>query len=92
MLFLKKQIKMSKQKNIISEEDELILQAYYMGWNDCPNNDKSNSCSFDENSILKTAYSIGWSDYITGDDVSSVDCQSDKEILESIKNIHNSKN
>lgn len=79
---------MSKNK---SEEDELILQAYNMGWTDCFSGDNSNSLSFKENSILKTAYNVGWSDYITGDDVSSVDLQTNEQILETIKRIHKQK-
>lgn len=79
---------MAKKIKQISEEDELILQAYKMGWDECFGNDKSNSLSFKENSILRTAYNVGWADYIAGDDVSSVDLQTKDEILKNIKHIH----
>jgi hypothetical protein len=70
------------------EEDELILQAYNIGWDECFGNDNSTSLSFEENSILRTAYNIGWSDYIAGDDVSSIDLQTKDEIINNIKRIH----
>jgi hypothetical protein len=78
---------MAKIINLVTE-DEFILQAYYMGWEDCPDNDDSKSMAFGEDSILKTAYQVGWSDYIVGDDVSSSDLQTDEQILENIKLIH----
>lgn len=69
----------------LSSEDKLILDAYRLGWDDCCTSDDSNKFTFSENSILRRAYIIGWSDYIVGDDVSSVDLQTDEEILNNIK-------
>jgi hypothetical protein len=43
---------------------------------------------FKNNSILQIAWNSGWTDYIAGDDVTSVDLQTNKEILEQIKFIH----
>ena len=62
--------------------DEQILKAYIQGWRDS----SDNVTNLEEyNGILQTAYRKGWVDYIAGDDVSSVDEQTDEEIL---KNIH----
>lgn len=68
--------------------DDLILKAYMLGWTDCFGNDRSNEMLFKENSILEVAYNCGWSDFIAGDDISSVDSQTDKQILKNIKYIH----
>ena len=71
----------------LSEEDELLLQSYNMGWDDCCENKEFNSSLFPTDSLLEKAYSCGWSDFIAGDDVSSVDLQTEEEILEKIKSI-----
>lgn len=68
--------------------DTLILNVYTLGWTDCFGNDRSNKLLFKENYILETAYDCGWSDYIAGDDISSVDSKTDKQILKHIKNTH----
>lgn len=59
------------------------MDAYLKGFNDC-------SGGIDHSSEYKTkyeqrAYIIGWSDYIVGDDVRSVDYQSDEQIIKRIK-------
>jgi hypothetical protein len=66
--------------------DELLLQSYKMGWDECFYGDKSNGLILEEGSLLRRAYFLGWSDYIIGDDVSSVDAQTDDEIIKHIKN------
>ena len=68
--------------------DALILSAYKLGWTDCFGGDKSNEMLFKNNSILQIAWNSGWIDYVVGDDVTSVDLQTDKEILEQIKFSH----
>ena len=68
--------------------DDLILKSYMLGWTDCFGGDKSNEMLFKNNSILEIAWNCGWDDYIAGDDVSSVDLQTNKQILKNIKSIH----
>jgi hypothetical protein len=58
-----------------------ILEAYRKGWNDCFG-DKPN---YPDDTMLKHAYEIGWADYILGDDVSSIDLQTNKEIVNKIR-------
>lgn len=77
---------MAKQKNKISEEDKIILEVYTMGWNDCCSGDNTNCLAFKDSILLTRAYKIGWLDYLCGDDVSSLDYQTDEEILNNIKN------
>lgn len=78
---------MSKKSTTTSSEesDEIILQTYMLGWKDCPDGDDSNLAAFKDSKLLTRAYNIGWMDYIVGDDVSSVDLQTNEEILEKIK-------
>jgi hypothetical protein len=76
---------MAKKNNSVSITDELLLQTYKMGWDDCFSGDNSNCLAFKDSPLLTRAYENGWSDYITGDDVTSVDEQTDEEILEWIK-------
>ena len=61
--------------------DETLLKYYKMGWDDCADGDKKQQ--FEER-LLQKAYDIGWCDFIAGDDVSSVDLQTAKEILKHI--------
>jgi hypothetical protein len=68
-----------------SEEDEIILQAYKLGWDDCFSDDDSNCLAFKDSPLLTRAYRIGWDDYIIGDDVSSNDEQTSEQILKKIK-------
>lgn len=62
--------------------DEQLLSFYKNGWNDSADG-KQKLCF--ENEILQRAYDIGWFDFIAGDDVSSVDLQTSKDILMHIK-------
>ncbi len=77
---------MAKKSIKYLASDEIILQAYKLGWDDCFSGDDTNCLSFKDSPLLTRAYKIGWADYITGDDVSSVDEQTDEQILKCIKN------
>ena len=79
-----KDYKKEKQKAL----DDLILSAYKLGWCDCFGGDVLNKTLFKRESVLEIAFEIGWADYIAGDDVTSVDCQTDTQILKNIKSIH----
>lgn len=71
-------IKMKKRK----QTDKKLLMNYNQGWNDEMNGkDKK----FFNNSLLQRAYNIGRLDYVTGDDVESVDIQTNEQILKHIK-------
>jgi hypothetical protein len=61
--------------------NETLLKYYRKGWNDCFGGKPRKI----KNKLLQRAYDIGWLDYIVGDDVSSVDLQTEEEILEKIK-------
>jgi hypothetical protein len=58
--------------------DTEIIKFYRLGWNQepMPNTDIP---------ILKKAYEFGNIDFIVGDDIRSVDYQTEEQILESIK-------
>lgn len=60
------------------EKDKLLLEAYKQGFNDGLNN-------INDYSILILAYHSGQLDAQVGDDVRSVDYQTDEEILKRIK-------
>jgi len=62
----------------MNEKDKLLLEAYKQGFNDGLNN-------VDDYLILVLAYNLGQLDAQVGDDVRSVDYQTDEEILERIK-------
>jgi hypothetical protein len=76
------------KKNILkpvdpgSFSDELLLDYYKKGWKDCANGNKEQKF---QDQLLQRAYSIGWCDFIVGDDVSSVDMQTDEQILKHIR-------
>jgi len=65
-----------------SLSDKNILKHYNMGWNDCANNKKERKF---KDKLFQNAYYIGWNDYIVGDDVKSVDNQTEEQILKRIK-------
>lgn len=67
-------------------KDNELLAYYHLGWGDSSNSYKTKAIhkAFDE-PIFQKAYNIGWSDFICGDDVTSVDNQSDKQVLKRIK-------
>lgn len=71
--------------------NKLILASYALGWDDCYFDDDSNKRLFKKDSILKKAYEIGWADYIMGDDITSVDSQTDKQIIKKILKNENNK-
>lgn len=71
-----------KQENKLTCVNETLLKYYKMGWNDCADNKQKQEF---KNQLLQRAYNIGWCDFIAGDDVTSVDLQTDKEILEHIR-------
>lgn len=74
----------SSEYNEYSEAvDKYILYMYNKGWNDCPTNNKDINNL--EDPIAVRAYMMGWMDYIVGDDVTSVDSLTDKQILDRIK-------
>lgn len=62
--------------------DQYLLKVYNQGWYDCFN-------TVDNSELYKgkklKAYNLGWLDYISGDDISSVDAQTNEEILKRIK-------
>ena len=62
--------------------DVKLLEYYKMGWNDCADNNKEKKF---KDKLLQRAYTIGWLDFIVGDDVSSVDMQTEQDILKHIK-------
>ena len=62
----------------MNEKDKLLLEAYKQGFYDGLNN-------VDDYLILVLAYNSGQLDAQVGDDVRSVDYQTDEEILERIK-------
>lgn len=65
--------------------DKDILKFYKLGWHECFDN-KPKKENYFTDKILYMAYLTGWDDYIIGDDVSSVDYQTEEEILTKIKN------
>lgn len=65
--------------------DNLLLDMYNLGWDECFSGDNTNGLVFEKNSIFRVAYEMGWSDYIAGDDVSSFDEQTNEEIINKIK-------
>lgn len=72
----------STLKPIISDSE--ILKIYHQGWNDELDGDFKNE--FKEPLLIR-AYNNGRIDSIVGDDISSVDFQSNEEIIKSIKDI-----
>lgn len=63
--------------------DQQLLEIYRLGWNDSLNSTKKKSYP---TKLLQRAYDLGVIDAIVGDDVSSIDFQTEAEILKSIKN------
>jgi len=57
---------------------KILLEWYWKGWNDEANGSISETS---ENLLERKAYIIGRTDYIVGDDVSSVDYQTEDEII-----------
>lgn len=63
--------------------DESLLEYYMKGFKD---ELRGTSSTESDNALENRAYMFGALDAITGDDVRSIDYQSDKDILEKIKN------
>ncbi len=63
--------------------DEKLLEIYKMGWNDS-GDDNPRVDGF--TGIERNTYIFGWLDFIVGKYISSVDEQTNEEILERIKN------
>ena len=61
--------------------DKQLLEIYMNGWMDCADQKQKNA-PIDE--LSARAYNIGWYDFIYGDDNSSIDLQTNQEILEHI--------
>ncbi len=64
-----------------------ILDSYRNGWSE------SGNCKISpyiapkkyEDIVLQHAYEVGWDDYILGDSVTSVDLQTNKQIVDKIR-------
>lgn len=78
-------LKCNKKKTALrmTHNSELI-DEYLKSINEYENRDKDLPIS---DIVLLRAYTIGWDDALAGDDVNSVDEQSDEEILKHIKSI-----
>jgi ABC-type amino acid transport substrate-binding protein len=64
------------------EEDKILLETYMWGFNDELD---GKTRMWNPNPLLLRAYDLGRLDAIVGDDVSSVDLQTNEEILERIR-------
>lgn len=64
--------------------DKELLATYKLGWDDCSNDVKAKRFALKP---MQKAYTHGWVDFIAGDDASSVDDQSDEEILAYIRGV-----
>jgi len=69
----------------IPKEDQYLLDAYYLGWDECRKQNAVNKAYMYVNKLEKNAYNLGWDHYIIGDDVRSVDYLSHEEIIKLIK-------
>lgn len=66
-------------------EDKYLLNSYMLGFND----ELRGEVTFITSNVMsKVAYLLGREDAIVGDDVRSVDYQSDEEVLNRIKNVY----
>lgn len=68
----------------MNEEDKILLETYMWGFNDELDGKKTKMINL--NPLLLRAYKLGRTDAIVGDDVRSVDYQTNEEILSKIKN------
>ena len=62
--------------------DDKLLEYYNLGWNDCADGKTGKKI---EEPLLQRAYKIGRCDFIAGDDVSSVDLQTNEDIIRHIR-------
>lgn len=63
-------------------DDILLLKFYVLGWNESSENKQPKKIN---TPILQKAYNLGYYNYIAGDDVKSIDLQTDEEIVKKIK-------
>jgi hypothetical protein len=69
--------------------DELLLQAYSLGF-DLELDGKASYVKF-EHLLISKAFNLGKSDALLGDDNTSLDYQSDEQILKRIKDADNTR-
>lgn len=67
----------------MSEEDKLLLETYMWGFND-ELHDRTKM--WNPNPLLLRAYNLGRQHAIIGDDIRTVDYQTNEEILNTIRN------
>lgn len=67
----------------MNEEDKVLLETYMWGFNDELD---GRTKTWNPNPLLLRAYNLGRQDAIVGDDVRSVDYQTNEEILDRIRN------
>lgn len=67
----------------MKKEDEVLMEVYMSGFNDELDSKEE---MFNPNPLLLRAYNLGRLDAAVGDDVSSVDQQTNEEIIDRIKN------
>lgn len=67
----------------MNEQDKLLLETYMWGFNDELD---GRTKIWNPNPLLLRAYNLGRQDAIIGDDVRSVDYQTNEEILNRIRN------
>ena len=67
----------------MNEEDKILLETYMCGFND---ELYGRTELWNPNPLLLRAYKLGRQDAIIGDDVRSVDYQTNEEILTRIRN------
>jgi hypothetical protein len=68
----------------MNEEDVVLLQTYMIGFSD---ELKGETREFQDPMLIR-AYELGKVDAFVGDDVRSVDYQSDEHLLKRIKNLN----
>ena len=76
---------MPQTKVIFTEEEQHLLDAYKLGWDESGKKSGENKSYMYVNRTEKKAYNLGWDHFIIGDDVRSVDYLSKEEILKQIK-------
>ncbi|MCX2679541.1 hypothetical protein OOZ15_06255 [Galbibacter sp. EGI 63066] len=67
----------------MNEQDKILLDTYMCGFNDELD---GRTRMWNPNPLLLRAYNLGRQDAIIGDDVRSVDYQTDEEIVNRIRN------
>jgi len=62
-----------------------LINFYREGWNDCSDNKPPKEI---KRSLFKTAYDIGFADFLAGDEITSVDLQTEEQIIDHIYQIY----